>query len=540
MSKKRRLPTFIEFIAWLGVKLTPAQRIVSMVAFDGVQPKNMTPEDRELSDIVFGGIDHVDREVRSTFAAVCGARAGKTYIFSALRLLHLALTVDISELAPGEIASGVIMAPDMRLAKQCFRYIKGIGPIKPELQMEKWDGGDSGSVGITVLRHDQKRVAIECLPASRGGAAARGRTLVGAVLDECAFFRDEEYTVNDEECYEAVSARILPDGQIILPSTPWVEGIGMLWKLHKENFDRRDDQGKILPPVTALVAHAPSLLLRPNSLKLEAMVEKARKVDPDNAAREYDAIFMPPTKELFFDPNAIERAVSYDLLPRRFDPTWPRCVAADFGFKYDSSTAMCIAFNGTKYVVVDMLERRPTPGQPLKPSEVTEEIARFAQKYGCRFVIADSYSREAIREYLSAHGLGIQEPPEGITGKMETYARAKAMLHQDRCEIPDSPRLKNQMRAITARGTAGGKLSIQSPRKKTQGHGDLVSAWVLGVHKLAWQLVQNETRGPEPGSPEYEAAWCRKEAQGMLERAMARVEGKKESFAEDDYEWRVA
>ena len=529
-----RLPTFLEFCVWLNVKLTPAQRIVAMVAFDGVQPIDMNAEDRELCDVVFGGIDTVDREVRSTFAAVCGARAGKTYIFAALRLFHLALTVDLSDLAPGEVASGVIMAPDMRLAKQCFRYIQGAAATKPELEMEKWDGGE---IGITVVRHDRRRVAIECLPASRGGTAARGRTLVGAVLDECAFFRDEDYQVNDEECYEAVSARILPDGQVILPSTPWVEGVGMLWKLHKENFDRRDDQGKILSPVTALVAHAPSLLLRPGNVKLEKMIERAEKIDPDNAAREFGAQFMPPTKELFFDPNAIERAVSYEPIPRRIDLSWPRCIAADFGFKYDSSTAMCIAYNGTKYIVIDSIELRPSPGAPLKPSVVVDSIAEFAKKYQCPFVIADSYSREAIREYLSAHGLGIQEPPDGITGKMETYARAKAMLHQDRCEIPDSPRLKNQMRAITAKGTSGGKLSIQSPRKKTQGHGDLVSAWVLGVHKLAWQNVADPIvpSYTTEGSPE----WCKKEAQRMLEDVQKKVFGKKE-FQEDDYEWRVA
>ena len=41
---------------------------------------------------------------------------------------------------------------------------------------------------VTIERPDGRRVVIECLPATRGGSAVRGRSLVGAVLDESAFF----------------------------------------------------------------------------------------------------------------------------------------------------------------------------------------------------------------------------------------------------------------------------------------------------------------------------------------------------------------
>ena len=69
---------------------------------------------------------------------------------------------------------------------------------------------------------------LEALPATRGGSALRGRSLVGAVLDEAAFFRDEDYSVNDAEIYRAVAPRILPEGQTIIASTPWAEGVGLL------------------------------------------------------------------------------------------------------------------------------------------------------------------------------------------------------------------------------------------------------------------------------------------------------------------------
>src|SRR5204863_19806 len=56
---------------------------------------------------------------------------------------------------------------------------------------------------LTLRRPDGRIVTIECLPATRGGSALRGRTLVGVVLDECAFFRDSDYTVNDADIFSA-------------------------------------------------------------------------------------------------------------------------------------------------------------------------------------------------------------------------------------------------------------------------------------------------------------------------------------------------
>jgi len=75
---------------------------------------------------------------------------------------------------------------------------------------------------------------------------------VCALLDEAAFFRGEDSQVNDTEILKAVAPRILPGGQVLILSTPWVEH-GVLFDLHKNNF---------ADPKSALVAHAPTLSMR--------------------------------------------------------------------------------------------------------------------------------------------------------------------------------------------------------------------------------------------------------------------------------------
>jgi hypothetical protein len=118
-------PKFTTFVHNLGVTLTPAQRVLALVAFDGVQPAALDGEDRELAARLYGPIDEVPASARGVLVAVCGARAGKTRVLGALYSLFRALTADLSRLAPGEIAVALIVAPDMRLARQCLGYALG-------------------------------------------------------------------------------------------------------------------------------------------------------------------------------------------------------------------------------------------------------------------------------------------------------------------------------------------------------------------------------------------------------------------------------
>src|SRR5262249_41632876 len=146
---------------------------------------------------------------------------------------------------------------------------------------------------------DGALVSIECLPATRGGSALRGRTLVSAVLDEAAFFRSDDYQVNDQEIFRAVAPRVLPGGIGHVGSTPRTEG-GPLHEEFSRNF---------ADPKTAIAAHAPTLLMNP-AKRLE--VERERERDPENARREFDAEFLPRGAGAFFDPVALKQAVDPD------------------------------------------------------------------------------------------------------------------------------------------------------------------------------------------------------------------------------------
>jgi hypothetical protein len=494
MSRPVAFVAFVESV--LRVKLTAAQRVLCSVAYDGREPGDLEGEERDLARRLFGDVDRIPPEARHVFAAVCGARGGKSYVLCALRLLYLALTVPLASLAPGELAAALIVAPDVRLARQTVRYVlgaaKGCKAIASRMVSESADG-------CVIKREGGRSVSIECLPATRGGSAVRGRSLVGAVLDEACFFRDESYTINDAEVFKAVSPRIMPGGQLVVSSTPWAES-GLVFELFRANHG---------DPHTCLAAHAPTTLLRDDARTL-SMVERERERDSDNAAREFDAQFMTAGSGLFFDSAAIDRAIDPTLsLPLEPTPGTLVLCAADFGFRSDSSALVVVYDRGSDLVVADVVERRPQRGAPLQPGEVVRDFAEVVKRHGAEAVRADGHYRQAIDEHLQTHRLAFWPCPEGANGKTETYTRARALLHDGKVRLPNHQRLLKQLREVIARPTPGGGLSISSPRWRTGGHGDLVSALVIALHGARWGTeIRAATDSPaERRRREHEKHW---------------------------------
>ncbi len=472
---------FLEFCRWGDVTLTPGQAELAGVAFDGAQPV-----DRDLAGQLFGADVPMGR--CSVVAAVCGARAGKSYVLVALRLVHGMLMRDVSAIPPGQRAVALIIAPRDDLRMEVFRYALGFVQNKPELAAML--DGNPRVDEFTLRRPDGKRVSFETGVATMGGTAARGRWFTDFALDECAFFRDSTFKVNDEELFRAGSSRVLPGGQTIIASTPWAEG-GLLHRLWKQR------------PSDTLIAHAPTLVLNDSDLT-RAIVARATEADPENAKREFGAVFMTSGTTVFFESASIDAAMTGEP----FAITHGDTVAAggDFGFRSDSSALIMAALRGDMLHVYAGVEKRPEEGVPLKPSLT---VAAFAACIAgqCSYLMADQHYREAIAEHLETHQLSYAPAP---SQPAETYVRARMMLREGKVRIhtPGLPegmaqRLLQQMREVQGKPTSGGGMSIIHPRWSQGGHGDLVSALVLAL----WQVSGDAVAAKEPdwGTREWEA-----------------------------------
>jgi hypothetical protein len=475
--------TYTSFVASLGVKLTRPQMALCLVAFDGLEPRQLRGDLRRYAREIFGDVDTIPARARRVLAAVCGARGGKTYTLGALRLLHLAVTVSLATMAPGERAVGLIVAPSLKLAHQCLRYVSGASAQSAELTACV----ASDTAEAIVLDLPGGRVSIECAAASSGGISLRGRSLVGAVLDECAFFHDADYKVNDVELFRAAAARVLPGGQTVLCSTPWAEA-GLLYEEFVANHPSPQcaapNSGTSGHPHRAIAAHAPTLLLRDNSPEIASVVESETERDPINAQREYGARFLTAGTGLYFDAGAVGRSARVELvLPAvRLPPSEPTIlsVGADLGFTSDSAACAVVERSALGIRLLEMLELRPTVG-PLLPSEVFEAFAAIALRWGVPFIVADQYYSQSAREAFWRHRIALVDTPAGQVGKGEMFTVMRRYVHEARAALPNDPRLLQQFREVQSRPTPGGGMTITQPRKGKGGHGDCVSAIVAAT-----------------------------------------------------------
>jgi hypothetical protein len=490
----------------LGLKLTLGQRVVAKVAFGLYDPIDLPKEERDIAITMFGGLERVDKAARRYIVLRLGRGSGKTTLCSAFAVYE-ALTHDISKCGPGDVPYVITVAPDKETAKLSIRMAREMIQAIPALNRLVVNDTDQL---IAIRRPDGRMVRIEAFAASRGGSAMRGRTIIAFLMDEAEFFTSSDtvggrdYAVNDKDIFRALKPRLLRNGRGMLVSTPWpVE------TLMSEMFELNWGN-----PSTAVAVKAPTLLVRGDDPDVVAMVEDELSKDPENARRELFCELDGFVGGEFFDHNALHTSLdaTYEF-PVPFNPRWPVAVACDFGFTRDSSAIVVVQYDGKYYRQVYTEELRPRPGQPLKPSAVVRKFAEIAKRYGVSGVIADGYYREAIKEALAQYNLVLIDAPEGARGKAETFQRTRSVMNEGLCKIPDVPigrRMIQQAKLVSSRAAPGGTVTIKVPRKIGLGHGDIVSAWVLAIHRLAYARLADEKVTYEPGTPEYNANFMRK------------------------------
>lgn len=460
-----RFVDFVQHRELAGVTLTPAQRVLALVAIDGVEPEHLEGDERELARKLFGPVDTVPRSARGVVLIKKGARVGGSYIFGALYSLWRALSADLSGLAPGERASALIVAPDLRLAKQVLRFALGAAE-KMGATIES-----KTTEGFVIVRQDGRAVAVECLPATRGGSALRGRSLVSAVLSEASFFRDESAVVNDQEIYRAVSPRVLPGGLVIIESTPWAEA-GLVYDFFTRNWGE---------PSTCLAADAPTLLMR-NDPATAIVVAREAERDPENARREHGAEFLSGGAGHFFGPElqaAIERELGVQTEPR---PGARVTIGGDIGLVRDASAFCAVHRLGDEVVLAELLELRPKKGAPLKLSDVVVQGCEFAARHGSHTIWVDDHVLQPAREHLPK-GFELQRIAGGNEAKAERFRVLKEGLRREMVKVPGAlVRVVNQLADVMTQPGPGGITLIKQPRRSGS-HGDAAAAFVVAASK---------------------------------------------------------
>jgi hypothetical protein len=483
-------PSFLQFAAAIELPLTPAQRVYCAVAFDRTPIAELDPGDQALAHQLFGAdVGEIPPLAYGTLVMLFGRASGKTSLAGAY-LVWRALVADLSKLAPGELGYSVIVAPDLETGRQTLSFARSV--FERSEGLSRYLESDTSDT-LLIARPDGHRVAVQVFAASAGGKALRGRSIIDAVLDESAFFRDSSATINDQHIFDAIVPRLL--GAILCPTTPWTQ-TGLVWKLFDANHGK---------PSTALVARAPTALMRPDDAALLARLDAARELDPVSAARELDCEWLPTGSGNLFDATALAASI-VDYTDRAAHGTIS--IGGDLGLLNDP-TAFVVIQKGLdkqgdshdRLRVLEVVELKPRRGAPLELERIVRRAADLCIKYNVSKIRVDHHSLAQAREWASKLSLpvGFEAASEAREDRELRFQRLVDSVKRGKLLIPREHRnLVEQLGSLVATPRPGGGHAFTAPRRAGT-HCDAAMACVLACEPLVEGPSFAEALARNPG-----------------------------------------
>ncbi len=391
---------------------------------------------------------------------IAGRRAGKDSIASLLAANAAAIEENyVGRLRPGEQAHIYCIAADRQQAQIVQGYTRAFFHDIPDLRRMV--------VRETKLGLELDNNVVISI-ATNSFRQTRGRTLLLAILDECAYYRDETSATPDIELYRALTPSLatLPGSMMVLISSPYRRS-GLLYERWKAAFGKDDDR--------TLVIQAPSIALNPTLDPAE--IEADREKDPQAARSEWDGLFRDDIAS-YVPIEIVEDAVVPDRIscPPLRKVYYHAFVDPSGG----SSDSMTLAIShrepalDDRYVLDLVLEYKP----PFSPEAVVKEMAATLKCYRISKVHGDRFAGEWPREQFRKRGIiyEVAEKP-----KNEIYLAFLPLLNSGIVELLDDKKLVAQLCQLERRVQRGGRESIDHPRGL---HDDIANA-VAGALVLA-------------------------------------------------------
>jgi hypothetical protein len=243
-------------------------------------------------------------------------------------------------LAAGVAGDEAVLDLDQRAG----RTHGGMGLVRPlVLGLDHPRRGLEGIVDIADVRLDGALAdprLVDIAVGTNSFRAVRGRAVLLAILDECAYYRDETSATPNEETYRALRPGMatLPRALLVGISSPYRKS-GLLYAKFKKHFGRDDDD--------VLVVRAPTAALNPT-----------------------------------IDPAIIAAAIEDDPAAAKAE-TWPRAGGASFFLGSPKRELGGMRSQGTKAPI-----SQPPQSVMTMPNanqgEHRRQLAKLATGFGCR------------------------------------------------------------------------------------------------------------------------------------------------------------
>jgi hypothetical protein len=386
---------------------------------------------------------------------VIGRRAGKDSIASAIAT-YMAVYGDFQKhLRRGERACVLCLAVDRNQAGIVFGYIRAFFEEIPLLKpLARHIGNDS----IELTNN------VDIVVSTNSFRAIRGRTVALAILDECAYWRDDEFANPDSEIVTA----LIPALGTLRNAGSMIIGISTAYRRGGLLFDKWvKHHGK--PDPNVLVIRQPSAVYNPNWSQPEAAAEIQRdlELDPERFGAEWLSEWRSDLAD-FVDREVIDALMVKDRYENPPVIGIQYVAFIDVSGGSSDSMVLCIGHSPQPgYFVLDMIrEWRP----PFDPAASVQEAASLCRAYHAFRVIGDAFGGEWPRERFREQGISYDLAD--LT-KVKIYIEALPTLNARKAELLDHQRMFHQFINLTRTTTRGGRDTIDHPRGD---HDDIANA----------------------------------------------------------------
>jgi hypothetical protein len=395
--------------------------------------KPLSADELALFHSVAGDRDPPEQPVHELWIAA-GRRAGKDSIAGAI-VAAAALADHSAILRPGERGVVLLLACDREQSKIVLGYVRAFFERIPMLRAMVV------SVTATGLALNN---SVDIVIATNSFRSVRGRTIVAAVFDEAAYWRDENSTSPDTETYRAITPGMVtvPNSLLVGISSPYRKA-GLLYNKWKQHFGKPDPR--------VLYVQGPSRVFNPTIPQEE--IDAAVAADPESAAAEWLGQFRGDISD-FISRDAIEACVVRGLTVR---PPLPNVSYYGFvdpsGGSNDAFTMAVCHREGQRIVLDAIGERRA----PFAPDSVTDEFAAVFKQYRVSTIRGDNYAAEWPKERFRTRGIQYDVCD---MHRSELYLAILPLINSGRVDLLDNQRMISQFVGLERRTARSGRDSV--------------------------------------------------------------------------------
>jgi hypothetical protein len=514
--------TFTEAPWGLGIELTPVQKFI-LKAFYGL-PLDTTEKNIEIPDVVnehilyrFSerdflrwlyaekrcNVEYTEGKIWQNLILACGRRSGKSMISSAVtnyelyKLLKHADPAKFYEQNPGSTISVLNVAPNDDTAAVVFEMIQNMAMRCPYLK----DRSLHQTKTYFDLQTDSDKTLVGKSRASlmsiSGGCSSnglRGQNAIIVIMDEMAFFIDNNGRFSGSEVYNALEPSRLAfrrDGKVLCVSSPYAK-FGKFYDLFTESFTSNDELTLSFKMYSAMV--------NPKKCPPE-ILKAARKANRTKFMCEYGGEFSDTITAWVEDEYEFKRCVTERTQPNRGIHDVPYYYGIDLGFKVDGTAVSIVHKDDNGKIMLDYANVWYSGASDiwdlddsvykncgkyatldlLRMNDIVAEIKELAKNFPAKAGVFDQHNGYALAELFTNEHMSqfeMQSFSESLNS--DVYQLVKRLYAEQLLDLFDHPILVNEMLTLEGEKRAKDRVIVRAP-SRAGAHDDISDSFCRAV-----------------------------------------------------------